>query len=364
MSLKRQVRVALFVVFLLQVAAPAWAGNYQIGVYYFPGWHSTSDYWKDLKGAAGSRSPGKPWPDREPLLGYYPEEQTWVAEKHIDMAASHGISFFAYDWYWDGKAPYLNHAIDGYLQAKNKSKLKFALLWANHYATPASLQDFSEMIDYWLKHYFHDKQYLKIDNKPVVVIFSPQALRDNAAKFGKTTKELLTLARDKARLKGIAGIYFIGASPANSYWVKTYLPASGYDAISAYAYHSRGFAGEFTGYDDMPYAVNYSELIEGYKSHWEWILHNSSLPYMVPMTAGWDKRPWRSNTPHDQCFSTPQSFRQMLVEAKKTIDRYPEKTKGLGIIYAWNEFGEGGYIEPTRKWQFQYLQAVKEVFGK
>lgn len=351
----------LFSLFLFQ---PFPVCSADIGAYYFPGWHSTSSYWNDLKGLPGSRSPGRSWPEIEPLLGFYSEEQQWVTEKHIDMAASYGIGFFAYDWYWNGKSTYLNHAIDGYLQARNKKRLKFALLWANHSATPATLQEYSAMVDFWLKNYFHDKQYLKIDNKPVVIIFSPKQLRDNAEKFGKTTKELLTLARDKARLKGLAGIYFIGASTASSYWVRDYLPSSGYDAITAYNYHSRGFTGEFTGNEDIPYANDYSELLAGYKSHWEWILANSTLPYMVPISAGWDKRPWGSNTPHDHCDSTPASFRQMLTEAKKVMSRHADKTNGLGIVYAWNEFGEGGYIEPTKKWKYQYLEAIKDVFGK
>jgi len=51
-------------------------------------------------------------------------------------------------------------------------------------------------------------------------------------------------------------------------------------------------------------------------------------------------------------------------EAKKVIDANPEQTMRMGIINSWNEFGEGGYIEPTKKWRFQYLQAIKDVFGQ
>lgn len=346
--------------FLLAVTLPAFGA--EIGVYYFPGWHSKSSYWNDIKGAPGSRSPGRAWPDREPVLGHYPEEEQWVAERHIDWASSYGISFFAYDWYWNGQQVQMNHAIDRYRSAKNKHKLKFTLLWANHFGVPSNQEQFTRMVDYWIEQYFPDSQYLKIDGKPVVFVFSPLLLRQDAAKFGSTTGELFKIARSRAAAKGYPGIFFVGSSGANSEWVKDYLPANGYDAVSAYKYHTRGFSGEYTARE--PAATSYAELAEGYRDQWRWILKNSPLPYFVPMIAGWDRRPWGSDTPHDRCSSTPEAFRRMLRDAKKMLDAYPAKTKGIGIIYAWNEFGEGGYVEPTKKWGFQYLQAIKDVFGK
>jgi hypothetical protein len=33
------------------------------------------------------------------------------------------------------------------------------------------------------------------------------------------------------------------------------------------------------------------------------------------------------------------------------------------MIEAWNEFGEGSYIEPTKKWGFGYLEAIKKAFA-
>lgn len=354
-------RVTLLLLLAL-CCAPLQARALELGAYYFPGWHSKSAYWNDLKGLAGSRSPGRAWPEREPLLGHYPEEEQWVAEQHIEWAAGYGLSFFAYDWYWDGQGVYLNHALERYLSARNKSKLKFSLLWANHYGVPANLGQFSAMVDYWIEHYFKDAMYLRVDGKPVVFIFSPQALRDDAARFGRSTRELFELARAKALAKGLPGIYFVGSAPANSYWVKDYLPGNGYDAISAYNYRSGGFQGAYQG--NEPVATSYAELTQGYRDQWQWMLKNSPLPYFVPMSAGWDRRPWGSNSSQDRCSSTPQSFREMLVAARKVLEQNLGKTKGIGIIYAWNELGEGGYIEPTKKWRFQYLEAIKDVFGK
>lgn len=365
----RWTRVLSSIIMLLLVCLfssnKLFAQEYQIGVYYFPGWTSNSDYWNDLKGLPKSRSPGKTWLEREPSRGFgYPEESVKTAEKSIEWASAYGIGFFAYDWYWDGNKTTLSHAIDNHLIAANKSKLKFCIHWANHTKTPESMNQFTAMVQYWIDHYMKDPQYFTVEGKPMVVIFSPQQLRESSKKFGKTTKELFDISRKMAVKSGLPGLYIVGATYANSYWVNNYLPSNGYDALSAHNYQSNRFSGEYTGKE--AYSSSYEDLTEGYKSNWTWILKNSKLPYIVPMSAGWDRRPWGGSKPssHDNSGSTPALFKQMIIEGKKTIDANPTKTMRMGIIFAWNEFGEGAYIEPTKKWGFQYLQAIKDVFGK
>src|SRR5262249_7018627 len=114
--------------------------NYQIGAYYFPGFHAdprvSVDHgpgwteWELLK-RAEPKFPGHQQP-KVPLWGFEDESNPKVFAKKIAAAADHGLSHFIFDWYWyDG--PYLNGALDrGYLNAPNNSQLKFALMWANH----------------------------------------------------------------------------------------------------------------------------------------------------------------------------------------------------------------------------------------
>lgn len=355
--------IVRLVIIILLLSHPAWASDYRIGAYYFPGWASNSEYWKDLKGLPDSRSPGRSWPDREPLLGYgYPEESVRVAEQHIEWASRYGLSFFVYDWYWNGAGTYLDHAISNFMKAKNKKNMNFCLMWANHSDVPQTGEQFDNMVRFWVHNYFGDPQYLQIDKKPVVVIFGVRKLQENSLKLGVPVRDLFARANAIAAQNGYSGIYFTGAAFAYPYMVNDWIQGNSYSAMTAYNYDNSGFAGDFRGKER--YATSYQELIGGYQSQWSWILENSSLPYFMPLSAGWDRRPWGQNTPHDNCSSTPDSFKKMLVAAKAMMDRYPAKTKRIGIVYAWNEFGEGGYIEPTKKWGFKYLQAIKDVFGK
>lgn len=330
--------------------------GYKLGVYYFPGW---------MEGARGGAV--NPWeriqkyPDREPLLGWYRDGDVEVAERHIQWMHDYGIDYVVYDWYTDG-TPFLEHALSAYFKAKNRDLIKFSILWANHSHFPDNLDQFESMVRYWVKYYFKSDQYMKIDGKPVVFVFSQQQLQDNAKKFGKTVTDLLIISRAIAKKAGFTGIYFIGSVEASNFWVKQQGPVNGFDAFSAYNYQ-RGFSGTYI--QNKRESHSYEELDKAYQESWAWILLNSKLPYIVPMTSGWDKRPWggSKDSLHDNSSSTPDSFERHLRAAKSLMDRYPSVSKRMGIICCWNEFGEGSYIEPTKKDSFIYLEKIRKVFG-
>lgn len=60
----------------------------------------------------------------------------------------------------------------------------------------------------------------------------------------------------------------------------------------------------------------------------------------------------------------PENFKRHLQDAKAFLDKFVPKGKALPIalIEAWNEWGEGSYIEPHAEFGFGYLDAVREVF--
>lgn len=341
-----------------QTAAHDVTPNYEVGVYYFPGWRD------DQRGAPAA----KPWdrikayPERKPLLGWYQEGSVEVAEQHIEWMSSYGIDYVVFDWYWDG-TPMLDHVLEAFMRASNNRKMRFSLLWSNHSKVPENLEQFVSMIRYWIKHYFPEENYLRMDGKPAVFVFSQKELSDNARKFGYTTGNLIAIANQLAIEAGHPGIYFIGATSAIRDWVTEHGPQNGYSAFSAYNYH-RGFSGTFNPMT-LP-SHSYGELNRAYQQNWDWILKYSPLPYIIPTISGWDMRPWGGSSYrlHDNSFGTPDEFEQHLVAAKLRIDEYAAKTKRMTVICCWNEFGEGSYIEPTQKDGFKYLEKVRKVFGK
>ncbi|KAB2965004.1 glycoside hydrolase family 99-like domain-containing protein [Zoogloea sp.] len=344
---------------LLFLCGTAWAGaGSQIGVYYFPGWKIApeiikTDPWDKIR----------PYPDREPVLGWYPEGDDKVAAQQLTWMKSAGLGFVVYDWYWlNGHGVSLNQAIDAYRRVAPRDAVQYSILWANHSNVPSSLKQFDDIVDYWIDKYFKDPRFLKIDGKPVVFVFNPGFLARDAKGFGTPVADLLNRARQKARNAGLAGIYFVASTQAVKEPVVQGLPSDSYDALSAYNYHS-GLSGKDDG---RSMSRSYTELTDGYVESWKWILDNSSLPYILPITSGWDKRPWGGSADrlHDNSAGDPANFIAHLKAAKDMMSKYPGKTMGMGVICCWNEFGEGSYIEPSKKYGFQYLDAIKDVFGK
>lgn len=350
--------VLLFAFAFTVSARGAETKSYSVGVYYYPGWRFVPPLIQ-----------GPPWDaireygGRKPILGWYDEGRVDVATRQLQWMHEYGIDFVIYDWYWiNGGGPALTHAIDAYMQSPARSAVKFSILWANHTDTPSSLEQFDAIVDYWIRHYFSQKTYYRVGGVPVVFIFAPDGLERKAASFGTDVEQLLGRARRKAIEAGLPGIYFVGTSQAVAGPIQHDLPASGYDAVSAYNYHM-GLSGNYSL--DIPLSHSYRELTDGYSQSWSWILAHSRLPYFVPVTSGWDKRPWGGSPDkmHDHSFSTPREFKEHLESAKSVLDKYPDETRRTVVICCWNEFGEGSYIEPTEKWGFEYLQQVKSVFG-
>jgi Glycosyltransferase WbsX len=173
--------------------------------------------------------------------------------------------------------------------------------------------------------------------------------------MGQSYTSLLAEAEARARLAGHKGIYFVGGTHVDSSVVKV-AGTSGYSAFSSYNYRGRA--------DDS--ATSFEELDSAYQYVWDWIVKESSIPYIVPMTQGWDKRPWggsRPNPLHDLSGGNLPGFERHLIAARKAMDANPAKTMKTGVICCWNEFGEGSFIEPTQQDRFGYLEKVRKVFG-
>jgi hypothetical protein len=324
---------------------PVATGEYQVGAYYFPGW-PTLDKWKVLD----------PFPERTPLLGYYREGDPAVMDWQIKWAVEHGVSFFAFDWYWDRGQRQLEHALhDGYLRARFRRFMKFCLLWANHNPPGSSSEaDLLAMVDYWIAHYFRRPEYLLLDGKPVVIVFTPHELRKDMG--SDAVRAAFVRMRARARAAGLPGIFIMGAARENRGGLLA-LAHEGYDAGTGYNYPR---AGMVDGAQSAPYA----EMVDGYERIWYGIATQRIIDYAPVTEPGWDSRPWHGEQALVRTGRDPEKFRDMLERARAFTDRSPlAGGKKLILIEAWNEYGEGAAIEPHREWGFAYLDAVRATFA-
>ncbi|NQT54254.1 glycoside hydrolase family 99-like domain-containing protein, partial [bacterium] len=320
--------------------------DYNVGVYYFPGWHTWSR-WRPILD----------YPERKPLLGWYDEAKPEVADWQIKWAVEHGISFFAVDWYWCQGARHLEHWLhDAYFKARYRHLLKFCLLWANHNPPDTSSEaDLLKVTDYWLAHYFKRPEHLTVEGKPVVIIFSTYRFTKDmgtpalAAAFGKM--------RQRCKDAGLPGLYLVACTQADRRTIEQ-LKAQGYDAVSGYNYPSLGAGGRKR--------ASFEALVPEYKKLWNAAADHKLLKEIPVLSGGWDSRPWHHQKALVRYGRTPALFEQHCRDSKQFLDtrdaEMPPRLR-MCLIEAWNEWGEGSYIGPHAEYGFGYLEAVRKVFA-
>jgi hypothetical protein len=342
-------------------AAQAYSSpNYDIGVYYFGGW-------KDNQMGASSPTPWaalKRYPDREPLLGRYAEDSAGIMSQQLQWMRQYGIDFVVFNWYWARhNVPMLDHAVKAYLALNPKPNVKFAVQWSNHTDYNFSRDQLDAMFKYWVHNYFKRPEYQLYEGKPVVYIFSAQTWARNAAAIGLTSAQLIDRLNTIAKAMGLPGVSVIGGLWGGDKSLD-YSPANGFSALTLYNYHSpANIALQPTRKGN--FSRSFAELHQSYANQWQWMIKNTTPKYIVPMTSGWDKRPWggSSDPLHDDSRSLPVEFAQHLQAAKAFMDSNAGRTLRTGVICCWNEFGEGSFIEPTKVDGVKYLEPVRDAFG-
>jgi hypothetical protein len=250
----------------------------------------------------------------------------------------------------------LEHALhDGYFKARYRSLLKFCLLWANHNPPKTSShEDCLAVTRYWIENYFRRPEHLTFDGKPVMIIFSPHRLTEDLGSDG--VKRAFEAMRAECRHAGLQGLYLIacvgdagGARQA---------AAEGYDAITAYNWPHLGMTGEAM-------FAPFETLVPAYRRHWEHLFAESPIPLTpLPVCGGWDSRPWHGENNLVRFGRTPDLFKRHLLDAKQVLEVRSAKSevRKAVLVEAWNEWGEGSYIEPHAEYGFGYLDAIREVF--
>ena len=368
-----------------------------VASYYFPNYHtgdSRNDKNKgvgwsewELVKAAQPKFAGHQQPNI-PLWGFTDEKDPKVMEQKIQAASDYGVDCFIFDWYMYEDGPFLNRCIDeGFLKAKNTSKIKFALMWANHdwveihpykrgtpqkllYPGKVSAKRFDEIGDLLISQYFIKPNYWKIDGKPYFSVYDIQKFIEG---FGSidATKVAMERLNKKAIAAGLKGIHWNMVA-----WGQPILPVEKIKANFPDLMKQLGF-NSATSYVWIHHATlperqtDYNNVRDQYLRHWDKATSEYPVPYFPNVTMGWDSSPrcdpsseWGNyGYPFMNIIgnNTPENFRKALQITKDRLLANPNGPRVL-TINCWNEWTEGSYLEPDTKNKFGYLEAVKTVF--
>jgi hypothetical protein len=325
------------------------------GAYYFDGWAGTWHITERLK---------TEFFDREPVWGWR-DDSPEIMEQQIEFAANNGLAFFAFDWYYpeeQSKETLLNTGLNLYLKAKNKSKLEFCLLVANHAGFIIRPGDWEAVCSIWLD-LFKDPMHLKVNGEPLIIFFSPNGLIQEFGGPVKTAEALRSL-EDRARKAGLKGVAFAACctpGPENKWTDLQQLSDAGFEYFTGYNYPGYPVKGKVK-------IQAFKNLMEGHEDIWNRFAQKAVRPYIPVVTVGWDKRPWEDlekPESHGVYYPdrTPPQVNKFVKKAVEWLDANPDKTisERIILLYAWNENGEGGYLTPTKSQGDAFLKAVHEA---
>lgn len=384
--------------------------NYEVAVYYFPNYHAdaTNAKWHgkgwtewELVKAAKSRFPGHQQPN-VPAWGYFDESDPKWAAKEIDLAADHGVDVFIYDWYWYEAVAgnkYLHDQLEkGFLKAPNRNRLKFSLMWANHdwlNIQPATFTNKTEkqtdgevsagtwdkLTDYVIANYFKQPNYWKLDGKPYFSIYEIGTFING---FGTLEKAVAALQRfeQKTKAAGFPGLHlnvmawgFTEGALSSFPWEKALKdPDKIFKAVNPASVTSYCYVHHYTPPAAQFPTMKYADALAANEKAWgEFTKRFSPAPYFPNASMGWDPSPrcLQTDTFENQGYpwmhvftdNTPAAFKDGLQRAKNHIDKSGLKHKVV-TVNAWNEWTEGSYLLPDTKHGTQYLEAIRDVFGR
>lgn len=200
----------------------------------------------------------------------------------------------------------------------------------------------------WLLPYFHDERYIKIDGKPLFVIFH---CSDEILKMCEYWNKL-------AKSHGLEGVYVVFRMDyrnniTDGQHVFLYEPsASSWDMLSIRLYRRCL----------RMLKINYGPKSFDYDKVWKKLIRTmSSHPedtFIPSAFVGYDDTPRRGKRGTIIKGQSPSKFKKYMLQL---LDITSKQGKPYLFLTAWNEWSEGAYLEPDKENGFAYLDVLKTI---
>ena len=379
----------LLLLALIAIGAQAQVKHYDVAAYVYPAyaaddprlrpfWPLGMGEWETVM-TMQQRNPGHYW-NRHPLWGYVNEADPAVMEMEIDQAADHGVNVFIFDWYWFDGRPFMETTLtNGFLKARNRDRMQFYLMWANHdvenywdtriahlgehniiWRGGVDRDEFEKLCRRNIELFFRQPNYYKIGGCPVFMIYEVNTFIEGLGGVEQAADALRWFRKEvkKAGFPDLELQFTMWAQNMNNSGFdagKTDRPGDafirkmGFNSTSHYQFC------HFANVDD-----DYERVLNQAYSEWERLEKEISIPYYPHVSVGWDNSP-RTGRSAVTRNNTPERFEQALRKAKAYVDARPA-LHPLITINSWNEWTETSYLQPDDVYGYGYLDAVKHVF--
>ena len=310
-----------------------------------------------FKGHHQPRIPG----DKFGYLGYYDLTDIKAIESQIKLAKNHGIYGFGIYYYWFSGKQLLEKPLNLFIKYSNIN-FHFLLIWANENWTKKWDGKNNEVLmkqEYKsndpnnfikdIKKYITDKRYITINDKPVLGLYEPNKV--------PLLNETINIWRKKSKEYGIGEIFILICINNNKTqdFQKLNLFNATYEFPPRNSFQNHRIPNKKT--------FIYSELL--YKSFNlnEKNLDFNLLPFYRGSMVEWDNCPRMNNCEIFDYYSPQQFyiFNKIIVD---WTNKHYNKDFRFIFINAWNEWGEGSYLEPDEKYGYANINALsKAIFN-
>ena len=320
-------------------------------------WGKGFTEWRNVV-QAQPQFPGHYQPHLPADLGFYDLRLAETRQAQADLAREYGIHGFCYYHYWFNGKRLLNRPLDEVLASK-KPDFPFCLCWANENWTrrwDGAEQDiligqnYSDQDDLdhikWLTTVFRDERYIRVDGKPLIIIYAASNLPNPA----RTAK----IWRRHAQESGIGEIYLCrmdSMADPDRRDPRDY----GFDAAVEFQPYLHDWINrpKTIVQPGNHVVIDYGSFVQSQIEK-----PDPSYPLIPCVSPGWDNTSRRKQNAWMLANSTPDLYEKWL---SHTASKARESNSPFVFVNAWNEWAEGNHLEPDLKFGRGYLEATRRA---
>ena len=308
----------------------------------------------------GHYQPREPHDD----FGYYDLTDLDAIKRQVELAKRHGIYGFCYYLYWFSGKRLLERPLD-ILMEHPEIDIKFCLCWANENWTRnwdgqenESLieqlyhpEDPAKLVDD-IKKYIDNERYIRVDGKPVVLIY-------NRGRIPNLVDFLLAM-REQARSNGIGEIQIW---MCRTFGMEGGLYRPLIDAEVEFPPHNALLADNalIDGDPKKGKIHSYPELVEKKIDDLSRNWPSLCVPCYRTVMMAWDNTARRQSgwVVYDRF-----SLHDYYCWVQNTVEHAERNQQELFFINAWNEWAEGTYLEPDRRYGYAVINTLSKALYK
>jgi lipopolysaccharide biosynthesis protein len=308
---------------------------------------------------ARRRFPGHFQPRIPGELGFYDLRLPEAREAQAALAREYGVTAFCYWHYWFGGGRQLLERPFAEVLASQRPDFPFCLAWANQswsgiwHGAPGRilLEQTYPGVDDDRAHFesmlpaFFDRRYFRVHDKPLVYVYFPSDLPD--------AQRFLDRWRSWAVDAGLPGIYFVGSSGAAQRSSRADFDAFVVARAPQIYIRRRDVLRRLARRVGVPPVRSYRRFSEAGP---QLVADTKSFPCVLPGFDNSARSGARGVVLHG---ATPTEFRRQVERAVELVAGHDAEER-IVVVKSWNEWAEGNYLEPDRRYGRAFLEALRD----